>query len=338
MKQIYYIGVDISKEKIDVAVKDQSQNLLLEKVVKNDEDKIIKFFNLLFKKLKAAPEQFLVCCEETGIYKGPLVRVCVEMKIDLWIELALRIKKASYSMRGKTDRKDALMIADYAWRYNDRKVLYQEPTKNNKALQVLLNTRETLLMQVTQLKQQISESKRFDKDKFVIHNKYFNSVMKILKKNLKEIELKIDKLVEECAEMTKNLALLKSIPGIGRQTALQFIVHTKNFTQFRNARHLACYSGVAPFPNESGIMIKKARVSHLANKKLKKLLHLAAMACLKTKSELKAYYIRKVQEGKSKMLVLNNLRNKLIKRMFSVINRGTPYFSINLENNPCILT
>lgn len=338
MKQIYYIGVDISKEKIDVAVIDQSRNVLMERVVKNDDIKINQFFNLLCKKLKVASEQVLVCCEETGIYKRPLVRSCMENKIALWIEIAIRVKKASHSMRGKTDKKDALMIADYALRYNDRKILYQEPTNKNKDLQVLLNARETFTVQMTQLKQQISESKRFDKEKYSLQNKYFTSVMKSLKKNLLEIEKAIDQLVQNCPEMTKNLTLLTSIPGIGRQTALQFIVHTKNFTQFRNARHLACYSGVAPFPNESGTIIKKARVSHLANKKLKKLLHLAAMACVKTKGELKMYYIRKVQEGKNKMLVLNNLRNKLIKRMFSVINRGTPYFSINLESSPCILT
>jgi transposase len=78
-------------------------------------------------------------------------------------------------------------------------------------------------------------------------------------------------------------------------------------------------------------MIKKARVSGFANKKLKKLLHLAAMAATRKKGELKEYFIRKVKEGKSKMLVLNNIRNKLIGRMFAVIKRKTPYVSINIE-------
>ncbi|MBK9592497.1 MAG: IS110 family transposase [Crocinitomicaceae bacterium] len=47
---------------------------------------------------------------------------------------------------------------------------------------------------------------------------------------------------------------------------------------FANPKHLACYAGVAPFPNESGTVIKRARVSKLANMKLKTLLHMAAMS------------------------------------------------------------
>ncbi|MBK6525459.1 MAG: IS110 family transposase [Crocinitomicaceae bacterium] len=69
---------------------------------------------------------------------------------------------------------------------------------------------------------------------------------------------------------------------------------------FANPKHLACYAGVAPFPNESGTVIKRARVSKLANMKLKTLLHMAAMSCIRAKGDLKEYYIRKVKEGKTK--------------------------------------
>ena len=40
MKQIYYIGVDISKEKVDVALMDQDYQILLEKVVQNEDGKL----------------------------------------------------------------------------------------------------------------------------------------------------------------------------------------------------------------------------------------------------------------------------------------------------------
>lgn len=58
---------------------------------------------------------------------------------------------------------------------------------------------------------------------------------------------------------------------------------------------------------------------------------MAAMSSVKVKGELKEYYIRKVAEGKNKMLVLNNLRNKLVERMFAVIKRKSEYVSYNLE-------
>jgi transposase len=331
MKQMYFIGVDISKEKVDVALMDQSYQVLLEKVVKNDDLKIVSFLNQVVKKFKLSKDQLLVCCEETGIYKRPLQRACMEVEIDLWVELALKIKKASSAMRGKSDRQDAVRIADYACRYSDKKVIYKEPSQSNKTLHVMLNTRETINDSITRLKQQISESKRFDKEKYDIQKQFFLPALKALKKQLEQVEAGIDELIKSCCEMNRSLELLSSIPGIGRQTALQFIVYTRNFTLFQTAKHLACYAGVAPFPNESGMIIKRAKVSNLANKKLKSLLHLAAMACTKAKGDLRDYYIRKVQEGKNKMLVLNNLRNKLVIRMYAVINRGSKYISTKSE-------
>jgi hypothetical protein len=44
--------------------------------------------------------------------------------------------------------------------------------------------------------------------------------------------------------------------------------------------------------------------------------------------QLKQYYEKKVNEGKNKMLVLNNIRNKLLTRVFAVINRQEPYVNL----------
>ena len=56
------------------------------------------------------------------------------------------------------------------------------------------------------------------------------------------------------------------------------------------------------------------------------------MCALSTKKydyEIKNYYENKVEEGKNKMLVLNNVRNKLLTRIFAVIKRQQPYVNIN---------
>ena len=63
----------------------------------------------------------------------------------------------------------------------------------------------------------------------------------------------------------------------------------------------------------------------MANKNLKKLLHLCALVAIKNNPELKQYYERKVSEGKNKMSVINAVRNKLVLRIAAVIKRGSPY-------------
>lgn len=69
----------------------------------------------------------------------------------------------------------------------------------------------------------------------------------------------------------------------------------------------------------------KSRVHFIANRKIKSLLHMAALSAVAFNEELKTYYKRKVQEGKNKMSVLNAVRFKLICRIFSVVKRGELY-------------
>ena len=126
-------------------------------------------------------------------------------------------------------------------------------------------------------------------------------------------------------EIKTNVSLLTSIPGVGIQTALAFVIYTNNFKLINEGKRLACFAGVVPFPNQSGTIRKKDRVSKHANMILKRIIHLAAMSVCKTKGELGEYYRRKIAEGKNKMSVLNALRNKLIQRMCAVINRQEPY-------------
>ena len=57
------------------------------------------------------------------------------------------------------------------------------------------------------------------------------------------------------------------------------------------------------------------------------LLQMCAMTSLKYDPQLKQYYAKKKGEGKNAMLVLNNIRCKLISRVFAVINRETPYIN-----------
>lgn len=80
-----------------------------------------------------------------------------------------------------------------------------------------------------------------------------------------------------------------------------------------------------PARHSSGQRKGKPKVSQMANKKVKSLLHLAALSAIQHCQELKAYYERKVLEGKNKMLVINNVRNKLVLRIFACVREDRNY-------------
>lgn len=90
-------------------------------------------------------------------------------------------------------------------------------------------------------------------------------------------------------------------------------------------RKFACYSGIAPFEYQSGTSVHgKTQVSSIANQQVKRMLHLAAMTAIHFDTELREYYIRRQADGKSKMAIINIIRNKLVARVFAVVKRGTP--------------
>ena len=109
------------------------------------------------------------------------------------------------------------------------------------------------------------------------------------------------------------------------------IAYTENFTSFPSSRSYAVYVGVIPFDHSSGTSIKgRKRVSHLANKELKSELTQAAKSAMQWDKELKEYASRKL-EKKDYGVVVNNVKFKLILRMFAVVKRGTKYVD-NYQN------
>ena len=135
-------------------------------------------------------------------------------------------------------------------------------------------------------------------------------------------------------ELKKQFELIKRAPGFGDKTAIYMLIATRAFTAFDNARKFSCYAGTAPFEYSSGSSIKgRTKVNDMAGKKMKSILQMCALVAVKHEPQLKEYYERKKAEGKYAMLVLNNVKCKIIGRVFSVINRQTPY--INTSKFTC---
>ena len=129
--------------------------------------------------------------------------------------------------------------------------------------------------------------------------------------------------------MNRLYEIITSVNGIGLITASYILVTTNEFININNAKKYACYSGVVPFEHTSGTSVRgKNRVSHMANKNIKTLLHMAALVSIKMKGDMQDYYDRKVSEGKNKMSILNAIRNKLILRIFACVNQNREYEKI----------
>lgn len=144
--------------------------------------------------------------------------------------------------------------------------------------------------------------------------------------SLKILEAEMAKIIVLNLELKTNYDLLITVPGVGHLTAIYLICCTNNFISKISGKQLACYAGVVPFEHTSGISIKgRNRVHSMANKDLKKMLHLCAMTAIRMYPEFQKYYERKKKEGKHSMCVLNAIRNKIVLRVVAVINNQKAY-------------
>ena len=329
METVYFLGVDISKKKIDVALTIDGKTYH-EKQVENTPKAIQSFFTGLRKQFAFSFTQLVVCMEHTGVYCQPLLQVVVKNEIKTCVEPALQIKQSQGMTRGKNDQVDAQRIALYAFR-NRENLSYWQPQRHCiQELKALLGTRERLIKVKMQLEVPLAECEEFI-DAGIQKEMAFvcKSSIKAIEKDIDRTEEAIDRIIKSDSKLSTQFCLATSVPGIGRITALNMIVSTGEFTKIVEAKKFACYAGVAPFEHSSGSSVRgKTRVSKMANMTLKKLLHMAAMSAIQCCDEIREFYHRKVQAGKNKMSVINAVRNKLISRVFACINNGRKYQKI----------
>ncbi|MDF9799884.1 transposase [Catalinimonas alkaloidigena] len=243
------------------------------------------------------------------------------------LESALRIKHSVGLQRGKNDKVDAERIAFYAYRNQDSVKLWQATRPIIKELKILTALRTRLINAKKQLKSSLQESGEFlGKALQKKMQRCCQHSLKALEKDLVQVNKQLDELIRSDEELNRLFNLVTSVEGIGTVTAREVIITTNEFKAFTDAKKYACYAGVVPFQYRSGTSIRgKDRVSHLANKTVKTLLHMSALSAINHCEELRDYYQRKVAQGKNKMSVINAVRNKLVLRIFAVVRNNQKY-------------
>lgn len=318
MKFELFIGIDVSKLTLDLTVLNQDAEVESYKI-ENKPLAIKKFFSKLSKTMNLANS--LICAEYTGHYCYPLRKVCLAEGYSLWLESGAEIKQRSGVTRYKNDKVDAIRIADYARRHQDKARIQVEEDYKLESIKSLTSERELFIKERSKYKTQLKDLKDFmDEALYKARSKRLKKQVDSLTKMIKEIEKQVKELIESSEQLTSQKQILTSIDGIGDQVAIQTIVATNAFSKFSSGRKFACHVGVAPFAFESGTSQRSRRkVSHRANMDLKKLYHMAALSAIKMKGEFREYFERKVSEGKNKMTVINAVRAKLINRVFALI-------------------
>lgn len=318
------VGIDVSKSTIDVCIL-SGENYK----IKNEVRSIKSFFSKIKKQQECA---LIVGMENTGYYNWPCYQVFLELNITVFIISPFHLKRSLGLMRGKNDRIDAQRIAKFI---NLHKVELNPsilPRKEIRSLQALFAQRNRLIETIKRISVPAAELA------FIAEKEIWKGIVQSneklisnIKKQVLEIEQRMMDLINGDSSLKIQFKHLTSVQGVGKVLAWAMLIKTNEFKSMNNPRKLACYAGVVPFDFQSGTSInKRPRVSVMADKALKKLLHMAAMRAIQLTGDLKNYFNRKVAEGKNKMCVLNAVRNKIVARICAVVNKQKNY-QINLQ-------
>lgn len=319
------VGIDVSKEVIDVSYKGTGQVEYLGQY-SNSKAGFERMLKEHQKKTGCELCRGLVCFENTGVYSKLLLEYLLERDIPCREENPIQIKRSLGLKRGKTDVIDSHSICMYAYEKRETLPLSKLTKPLIARLKKLLNYRDLLIKQKVALQVSVKESAPMlstELKEFLVAQN--TKLLSAYREQVRAVETEIEKLIKEDEAVNESYNLVRSIKGIGPIIGAYFIASTDNFDRFDDARKFACYCGIAPFPNQSGKFTGKTKVSHLANKKIKSLLSNAVPVAVKYDPQLKRYQDTKLKEEKPRGVIVNNIKNKLIQRVFAVIKRKTPY-------------
>ena len=199
MKNLF-IGVDFSKEKVDVAI-------IFADGLTETAARVFNGFKTTvsgYKQLVKWVEQnsygidsslWLFCGENTGDYSKGLCNFLYGKGYDMWLENAKSIKDASGLRRLKSDRADASMIAEYAMRNYDKAIMYEPLSESLAQLRELFLYRQMVVRHKCSFQVRRGE-KRLTLEKSPIKTMISQSGRHIVSELNKEVE-KINKRIAE---------------------------------------------------------------------------------------------------------------------------------------------
>lgn len=309
-----FIGIDVAKDSLEVYALVDS-GLCPRKSFSNDK-KGRAALAAWCKRLK--PE--LCCMESTGPYSAPVAFALYEASLSPALANPRFVKSFAKAVgqRNKTDRCDAVLIADYAKTLGAR--LWVPPTAQVQKLCALSRRLDSLV------RQRNAEGNRLEDERLEpLCKESILRHLQFLKQEMDLVQEEMESHVKAFGELKEQIRLLCSIPGIGFRTACAILAETSTGVPFQSAKELCAFAGLCPRKRESGKYTGKTLLSKQGNAKLRKALYMPAIVAIKANPVLKDFYYKLVQKGKAKMAALGACMKKLLAICFGVLKNKTEF-------------
>jgi transposase len=230
-----YVGVDVSKDRLDVAVLGERQ----EKQMSNTQKGIAELVQWM-KELQ--PE--LIVVEATGGYQRAVVEALFHAGLSVAVVNPARVRQFARAsgLLAKTDKLDAQVLAEFGRKMQPRR--YEGKTEAEKQLSALLVRRKQLeeMLKAEQNRwRTISPSLRVSVERIIA----------MLKEEKKRIDEQIQEFMKEQKAWQEQAEILSSAPGVGKVTTATLLAELPELGKM-DRKKIAALVGVAPMNYDSG--------------------------------------------------------------------------------------
>jgi len=287
MKSVFYIGMDVHKDSVRLAVlKGSGKETVYEATLKNDTGRIgkaIKRFSMQGKVLAGY---------EAGCMGYTLQRSLAKEGVECRVIPANRVPRLG-SERIKTDARDAVLIARMI-KNNEAESIYV-PSTEDEAVRDLIRCREDLKADLHRSRQRLSKfllrtghiydgehkqwtqahrawlrSLELGEVNGVIFGQYYSQIVD-LEDRIEQVEAKVVALAKSEA-YSERIAALRCFKGIDYLTALALVCEVGDFRRFPTAAAFMAYLGLVPSEYSSGSKRRQGGITKTGNSHLRRLL------------------------------------------------------------------
>jgi transposase len=305
------IGIDVSKDKLDIAVHETGEYF----IVSYDPAEIVGLIETL-KRLNPAR----IVVEASGGVEHLIVSFLATAQLPVIVVNPRQIRDFARATGklAKTDRLDAFAQARFA------AVLQPEvrplKPKETQALEALLTRRHQLVEMIVAERQRWSQVQQRRRLEVAADIK---AHLDWLKKRLAKCEVELARAIRNSPVWRERDQLLQSVPGVGKITSLTLIADLPELGQLDH-KQIASLCGLAPHARESGQWHGK-RSTHGGRSRVRATLYMAVLTAIRNNEVIKTFYQRLVAAGKTKPLAITACMRKLLVILNAMVKSNSPW-------------
>ena len=303
-----FVGIDVSKDWLDVHLLNSQACERLENCAEGQ--------RRLIERLAALRVERIVL-EATGGYERLVVTALMVAGLPVVVVNPRQVRDFAKALGklAKTDRIDAEVLARFAVAV--RPALRPLPDESEQKLRETLARRSQLMgmrtMELNRLQQAHASQVRRD----------VQAVVSFLDKRLRAIDKELDELIKGSPIWQKKVELLKTVPGIGEQTARTLIADLSELGSC-SRQQIAALVGVAPLNRDSGTL-RGRRMTWGGRRAVRQALYMATLVASRFNPVIRSHYERLRQAGKKAKVALVACMRKLLTTLNAMLREQKPW-------------